>query len=171
MGKMKLTEVGVKVGPVSVKTQYVDGNREVVRRVLTSLEDKRVLWRGHENLEDPDFCRLSMMKTRDLLNQEILNVKHGGDIEASFKKIRRAASNFCTAAGMDSVNFRNPQDFTQALVALRTTVIRECVFLAKNFDLELEEGLVRTLPQQDLSFIPGFTNFGDLGRDAEGMVG
>lgn len=164
MGKIKV-EGAVNLGVVSAKVQYVESNRDVVRRVLTFLEDRRVLGRDPGDLEDPEACRLSAMTIRDLMNAEILNVRHGGDVEASFKKIRRATRDFDTAAGKNSERFiEDVVFFSRALDAMRTTVIRECVFLAKNYDIELDATLVNALPREDLSFIPGFTNLGDLGH-------
>lgn len=94
---------------------------------------------------------------RRLLTQEILNVKHGGKIESSFKKIRTAARNFDGAAGLHAASYlADPQYFLQMLMAMRLTVGQGCTYLAAMCHLDLEQHVLDALPQQDLSFIPGF---------------
>ena len=147
---------GFGVLGVSLEVEYVETNREVVRRVLTRFEDMRVLFEPPHR-EDYEFCRLSAVKMRDLLSLEIPNVKHGGSLEASFKRIRTAARTFVTAAGPRSATFAgDPDHFYACLHALREQVGEEIVALAAEFKIDLENHLLAVLPGQDLSFIPGF---------------
>lgn len=141
---------GVGLLGFSLSWDYVDSNKDVVRRVLTRLEDKQVLW-GQVHREDPEPCRLSAQQIRDLLTLEIPNVKHGGSLEASFKRMRAATRDFVRAAGAFSDNFaRDPSHFWACLEAMRTSVGEEVVALAAEFNVELEDAFVRSLPAQDL---------------------
>ncbi|GAA4076395.1 hypothetical protein ACFFOS_16900 [Nocardioides kongjuensis] len=155
---IRLTGIGL-LG-VSLDVEYVQSNKDVVRRVLTRFEDMRLLTDGHRR-EDPEFCRLSAEKMRDLLNLEIPNVKHGGTLEASFKRMRKAARDFVTAAGAHSSKFQQDFAFFAAcLEALRTSVGEEIVALAAEFKIDLDDELLLSLPGQDLSFVPGFDSSG-----------
>lgn len=147
---------GVGLLGVSLGWDYVESNRDVVRRVLTNLEDKQVLWMERHR-EDAEACRLSAQKIRDLLTLEIPNVKHGGSLEASFKRIRTAARDFVRAAGPSSEHFiRDLSHFWACLEAMRLSIGEEVVALANEFNIALEDDFVRSLPAQDLSWIPGF---------------
>lgn len=59
MVKPRLTGGGI--GPVSLQWEYIEANRDVVRRVVTAIEDKAVLYE-YDNREDAEFCRLSAQK-------------------------------------------------------------------------------------------------------------
>lgn len=147
---------GVGLLGFSLDVEYVKSNKTVVRRVLTQLEDMRVL-ADHYLREDPEFCRLAVDKIRNILNLEIPNVKHGGTLEASFKRMRKSARDFVSAAGPHSQHFMNDQRyFWGCLEALRTSIGEEVVALAAEFKVDLDDELLRSLPGQDLSFIPGF---------------
>ena len=156
MPKIRIT--GVQAFGAGVTTEYVESNRDVVRRVLTDLEDKNLLWRSHGFVEDPEPSRISAERIRVLLNAEINNVRHGGKVEASFKKVRSAARVFCGAAGLNSVAYlQDPVFFNRMLTSLRRTVGQECAYLAALCNLNLEQHVIDSLPPQDLSFIPGFS--------------
>lgn len=146
---------GVGLGSLSLQWEYVEVNRDVVRRVVTALEDARVLYDA-DNREDADFCRQSADKIRALLTLEIPNVKEGGDVERAFKKMRQAARDFVSAAGAHSSNFT--ADFThfhRCLAALRVGILDELSWLTRGFDIRVDEPLASYLPTVDVMFIPG----------------
>ena len=119
MAKSKKVLTGFGVGSVSLQWQYVEANRDVVRRVVTALEDARVLY-GSTSREDYEYCRLSADKIRRLLTLEIPNVKEGGEVERAFRKMRVAARDFVSAAGSRSEFFAEDYSyFHQCLAALR----------------------------------------------------
>lgn len=154
MKKVQVTGVGF--AGFSLSWDYVEKNRDVVRRVLTNLEDKRVLM-GERHLEDYEHCRLSADKIRQLLNLEIPNVAEGGKVEESFKKMRKSARDFIDAAGVMSANFfADDEHFNACLTAFKITVGREVDWLRRAFNIDLEPDFLHSLPEQDLSFIPGF---------------
>lgn len=149
---------GVGLLGFSLDMEYVDSNKDVVRRVLTRLEDMRVLG-DDDTREDGEFCRRAAEKIRDLLNLEIPNVKHGGTLEASFKKMRKSARDFITAAGPHAQRFTDDfAHFHACLAALRVSIGEEMVALASEFKIDLDDDLLRSLPVADLSFIPGFSD-------------
>lgn len=160
MAKPRITGVGA-LG-VTLTAEYVDSNRDVVRRVLNFLEDRRVLWRGEigtghiADVEQAEHCRISAEMIRNLLNLEVNNVRNGGAVEASFKLMRKAARDFCSAAGIDARNFSDQAYFNQMLEALRQTVGREVSALAHDFKIELDPDVKHALPPQDLGWLPGF---------------
>lgn len=146
---------GFGVGSLSLQWEYVEVNRDVVRRVLTAFEDARVLY-DEDHREDAEYCRLSADKMRHLLSLEIPNVKEGGEVERSFKKMRAAAREFVTAAGPDSRQFLSDYPyFWRCLTALRVGILDEVSMLAAGFEIILDEPLASYLPSVDVVFIPG----------------
>lgn len=145
---------GFGVGPLSLQWEYVEVNRDVVRRVLTALEDARVLY-DEDHREDAEYCRISADKLRHLLTLEIPDVKEGGEVERSFKKMRAAAREFVTAAGPSSRQFLSDYTyFWRCLRALRVGIVDEVAMLAAGFDITLDEPLASYLPTVDVVFIP-----------------
>lgn len=146
---------GFGLGSLSLQWEYVEVNRDVVRRIVTALEDARVLY-DPDNREDVEFCRLSADKIRGLLTLEIPNVKEGGDVERAFKKMRQAARDFVSAAGPHSANFMADFEyFHRCLTALRVGILDELSWLTAGFDIKVDEPLASYVPVVDVVFIPG----------------
>lgn len=161
MVKPRLTGGGI--GPVSLQWEYVEANRDVVRRVVTTLEDKAVLYELRDR-EDAEFCRRSAQKVRDLLTLEIPNVSEGGEVERAFKKMRSASHAFVRAAGPRATAFTTDSAFfRQCLEAFRVTLLDELAWMVREFKLDVVDDLAAVLPQQDLGFIPGFDPASDDG--------
>jgi hypothetical protein len=160
MAVPRLTGLGLQAGSVggSLQWEYVESNKDVVHRVLTHLEDKRVLW-DHLGREDPVLCMKSAQKIRGLVTLEIPNVKQRGPVDKSLTRIRQAARNFVEFGGPDARDYISDLTFfNECVVAMRTTIGEEVVWLASEFNIDLEDDFVASLPGQDLSFIPGFNS-------------
>jgi hypothetical protein len=146
---------GVGFGSFSLQWDYIEANRDVVRRVATTLEDARVLYDPHGR-EDYEFCRLSANKIRNILTLEIPNVKEGGEVERAFKKMRSAARTFVSAAGAHSIYFQEDYVYFQrCLDALRIGILDELSWLIAGFEIAVDEPLNSYLPTRDVLFIPG----------------
>lgn len=151
--KRRITGFGL--GSLSLQWEYVEANRDVVRRVVTALEDARVLY-DPDGRDDAEFCRLSADKIRHLLTLEIPNVKEGGEVERAFKKMRLAARTFVSAAGSHSANFMaDLAYFQQCLTALRVGILDELSWLTAGFGIKVDEPLNSYIPTVDVVFIPG----------------
>lgn len=126
LNRVRLTGFSIPVG--GVDWEYIEGDKQVVRRVLTFMEDRRVLFEHHSR-EDCEPCRLSTEAIREYLTIEIPNAQHGGPVERSLRRMRDAARTFARAAGMYSTNFVNDDGYFQA--RLRASPMTEAAASAR----------------------------------------
>jgi hypothetical protein len=111
---------------------YVEANRDVATRVVRRLGRSSVLADGAT--ADAETCRVEAEKIRDFLNMELPNIRGGGPLDDSFKRMRRSARDFVRAAGPGAQTFRSdPAHFEACLTAMRITVGEECAALAQRF--------------------------------------
>ena len=148
----------------SVNWEKVDGDKDVARRVITYLEDRRLLF-GQRHTQDQMHCVDSATQIRNFLTKELTNAKPGKSLEASLRAIRRACRNFVEAAGPDARNFRYQDGlqtdlFSLALGELHTLVGLHLAVIAHQYGIEVEDDLAQILPpdvsdENDPSIIPG----------------
>lgn len=149
----------------SLNWEQVPGDKDVARRVITFLEDRRLLF-GKRHCEDELHCVHSAIEIRRFLSDELAKAKPGRSLEESLRAIRIALRAFVEAAGPDAINFRyhhgNMTDqFSLALGELRSLVGMHLAVIADQYGIEIEDDLAQILPpdiasDNDLSFIPGF---------------
>ena len=131
--------------------QYVASNRDLARRVIVFLEDRRVLVEDHHR-EDFVHTRESANQIRNFLTLEIMNVKAGGPLEKALRAIRSASTAFVSAAGPDSRDFYADASFFIATVrAYREAVATQIANISTNFEMELPPPLLNLLKEFDLS--------------------
>lgn len=150
----------------SVNWEKVPGDEEVARRVITFLEDRRVLF-GMRHMEDEQYCVDSANQIRHFLTDQLSQAKAGKSLATSIKAVRTAVRAFVEAAGGDARNFRYHRsgamadEFSVALGELRSRVGLQIALIADQYDIEVEDGLAQLLPPavgDDPSFVPGFDN-------------
>ena len=128
----------------SVSLAYVASTSSIAKRVLVLLEGSRVL-HGSRSGDDEDHCRQSAQRIRRNLEAEI--VAANPPLEASLRKIRKAAETFVSLAGPDARNFSiNPSEFHDALGALRDAIAPEVGWLATNWKIDIEASLADMIP-------------------------
>jgi hypothetical protein len=152
MPKKKMTGVGVGTPLVSgsISWEYVASNQDLARRVIVFLEPRRVLSESPQR-EDYEHCRLSAYDIKNFLTLEIMNVKAGGPLEVSFKRMRSACLAFDSAAGTNSANFsRDPDLFQACLTAFRDAMGTQIGWLAATFNIQLEPELQAIVPPPGL---------------------
>ncbi|KRE36072.1 hypothetical protein ASG73_15575 [Janibacter sp. Soil728] len=147
MSKPKVTGVSMW----GLDWEYVASNKDLARRVLVFLEDRRVIT-DHPDREDFDSTRESADQIRKFLTLEIMNVKAGGELERALKAIRTASRAFVDAAGQDSKLFKSDHRyFKMTLVAYREVVARQVAAISVNFKLPITDELAQLLAEHDLS--------------------
>lgn len=151
----------------SVSWEKVQGDEDVARRVVTFLEDRRML-SGKQPFEDVPHSVYSANATRTFLTEELTKAKPGKSLAQSLRAIRAAMRAFVDAAGPNARNFRRheltepePDRFSLELGKLRSLVGLHLALIAGHYGIEIEDGLAQILPpavteHDDLSFIPGF---------------
>ncbi|WP_370626962.1 hypothetical protein [Salinibacterium sp. ZJ450] len=140
--------MGNALASTSLSWEYVQTNKDLARRILVYLEDRRVLYLNDR--EDYEACRKSAQDIRNFLTLEIMNVQGGGHLEELLKRIRSAARAFVTAAGQESTNFSdNHGHFVACLSAFRDAVGAELNWLSMDYQLPLQPHLQAIVPPRD----------------------
>ncbi|MEV4511769.1 hypothetical protein AB0K00_22700 [Dactylosporangium sp. NPDC049525] len=140
----------------------------MARRVITFLEDRRVLF-GPRVVEDEMECVTSALAIRTFATEQISLAKAGGQVEQLLRSIRAACRRFVDRAGPDARNFRHADgdlggvhaidQMSLALGDLRTIIGFAVAALADGFDLQVEDDLAQILPpadEDDPNWLPGF---------------
>ncbi|SRR6266545_5473233 len=157
---------GISLPWLGVQWEKTDGDRQIARRVITFLEDRRVLF-GQRHYEDELHCIRSAIEIRSYLTREIGCTKPGGSLSESLKAMRAACRRFIDAGGPDACYFRGGRSsleadhFSLALGDLRTLIGVHVALLAKSYTIEVEDYLASILPPEpidddDPSWMPGF---------------
>jgi hypothetical protein len=149
----------------SLNWEKVPGDKDIARRVITFLEDRRLLF-GERHFEDELHCVRSAIEIRRFLSDELTRARPGRSLEQSLRAIRTAMRAFVDSAGPDAVNFRYhnghmTDPFSLALGELRSLVGLHLAVITDQYDIEIEDDLAQILPpdiasDNDISFIPGF---------------
>ena len=137
---------------------------EAVRRVLTFLEDRRLLF-GLRHVEDEYHCLRSAMEIRATLTDVLSTATTSREVKHSLKIMRAACRAFIEAAGPDAENFQHRDSygidtFSVSLGELRATMGLQVGMLAEQAKVEIEEELASIVisPLDDPDFIPGFND-------------
>jgi hypothetical protein len=149
----------------SLNWEKVPGDEDVARRVVTFLEDRRLLF-SERHFEDELHCVRSAIEIRRFLTEELTTAKPGRSLAESLRAMRLAMRAFVDAAGPDARNFsfRNPTGtdlFSLALGELRALVGLHLAVIAGQYGIEVEEDLAEILPPEvptdnDPSILPGW---------------
>lgn len=138
------------VGPWSVQWEYLETNREVARRVLADLEDRRVLFYSHGR-EDPEYCRRSADEIRQLTKRELSRVEQGDDMDRALRAIRNAARVFIDQAGPESKRFLDDMGaFWKALEDMRIAMAPYIRGMATAYAILIDHVLDENLPRFEL---------------------
>lgn len=163
---MRVTGLSVP-GGFGVQWQAVDGGKDVARRILLFLEDRRLLF-GPRHLEDESHCIRSAIEIRAFLTEQLSLVKTGSALFEAIRSMRAACRKFVEEAGPygryfhRSERYGQADPFSLALGDLRTIMGIHIAVLAQAFDLEVDEEVASILPPQpqeddgNLDWIPGF---------------
>jgi uncharacterized protein DUF6650 len=148
----------------SLNWEKVPGDKDVARRVITFLEDRRVLF-GDRYTEDEMYCVQSAIEIRRFLTDELTNARPRKSLDSSLRAIRVACRNFVEAAGPNATSFRyhrggQTDPFSLALGKLRSLVGLHLAVITDQYDIEVEDELAQIMSpdpasDNDLSFIPG----------------
>jgi hypothetical protein len=154
----RLTGLGVW----GAQWDYTPGDKEATVRVLTFLEDRRVLF-GLRHMEDEQHCLQSVFEIRHMLTDVLGTATTGRDLTQSLRIMRAACRTFIEAAGVDAMNFRDRRNygldpFSGALGELRAMFGLQVGMLAAQYKIQIEDDLVSIIvsPLDDPEFIPGF---------------
>jgi hypothetical protein len=160
---MPYQPTGIGAFGFSLNWEKVPGDEQVAKRVLTYLEDRRLLF-GIRHSGDELHCVQSANEIRHFLTGQLTDAKTGRSLADSLRAMRAAFRAFVDAAGPDARYFRfhdptQTDTFSLALGELQALVGIHVSAIARHYNIKVEDDLARILPpadHDDPSFIPGF---------------
>lgn len=150
--KNRLTGLSI-AGIGGASWQAREQDREIVRRVIAFLEDRRVLYSPFE-CELPEQCVASVLEIRRFLTHELGAMGERAELAENLRAMRAACRQFLDQTGSAAVLGHVRQSrggtpewiFNQSLGELRALVGAYVAVLADTFDLTVEDGLAQALP-------------------------
>ena len=153
-GELRPRNVVVSLLPPGLQIEFAVPSAEeaaIAHRVLTFLEDRRVLY-APEEMEGAGHCMQSVMELRDFLTGAIGELSPGSELAAGLRAIRAACRRFLDEAdgsaghNMATWGYRGGLTLGPALGELRG-VTGVCVAaIADRYALDVESELAAILP-------------------------
>jgi hypothetical protein len=148
----RLTGISTPMGGAS--WQPIEMEVSAARRVITFLEDRRVLYAPDE-LEVPEHCVHSVLEIRHFLSGELGKLGAGSEFASNLRAMRAACRKFLERVGTDGrevVLYANHHGhwaswtFYSALGEMRGTFGVHLAKIAAEFRLDVEDRLAAILP-------------------------
>ena len=164
--RMKFEEItkrltGLSCPVFGIQWNPPEAQRSIARRVVRSLEDRRVLYVPYD-VEIADYCTRSVLDIRQMLTKELSELdESSGQLYQSLKAIRTACRHFMDRTQVDDRHPRrhlrhwgdpydvDSQTFFLALGELRATFGIHLAILATQYGLDIEDHLATILPPPD----------------------
>jgi hypothetical protein len=151
---------GVSIFNVSVQWERKDDDKEIARRLINILEDRRMLWKDF-SVEIEEQCVASARHTRTELTELLNNPDIGPELEQKIKAIRQAFRNFMDEIGHDAP-WGHPRRYRSmgtdplsvALGRLRGVVGVQLGEIAALWDVKISDELATILPGR-AGWLPG----------------
>lgn len=165
---MRFEEIAERLTGVSCPIFGISWNppeaeRTVARRVVTYLEDRRVLYVPHE-LEVPQHCVHSVLEIRSYLTEELQGLSRGDELTAHLRAMRASCRRFLNKLQRDGesiVPFASQPGhwatwiFYPALGELRSAIGLQLGLIATKYGIDVEDELASVLPAPDSNDDPG----------------
>ena len=143
--------------------EYGDSDADIARRVITFLEDRRLLWVGMA-FEIPEECFRSADAIRQAITHEMQTPGIGAELSAVLGQIRMLLADFMTRAPRARRGaFGTPYDdeeFSIPLGALRAAVGERLAWIATKYGIAVDERLASIIPKSGEWFFETFEDGG-----------
>lgn len=162
-GVMKFKEItsrltGISCPVFGLSWNPPEADRTVARRVLSFLEDRRVLYAPSE-IEIPDHCVQSVLQIRSFLTNELTGLDSKNDLAQSLRAMRAACRKFLNTVQAEDadriIHFgRQPGhyaswEFNQGLGEMRGVFGIHVARIASQYGIDVENDLAKILPEPD----------------------
>lgn len=157
---MKFNEVLSRITGLSCPVFGVSWNPPepeiaVARRIVTYLEDRRVLYAPSE-MEVPHHCVESVLDIRRYLTDELSGISSGGEIADTIRALRAACRKFLNTVGerRETVTYGAQMGhwaswvFNGALGEMRGVFGVHIAKLAASYGLDVEDELAAIIPEE-----------------------
>jgi hypothetical protein len=157
--RRRLRITGFTIGEVGVDMEPPpEADSNVARRVLTFLEDRRVLY-NHWWHEDIEACIRSVQQIRQFLTDELMRLDSGSNLIHSLRAMRAACRRFVDVrfSEQDMITLRahaGPQfddgaKLGAGLGELRQTFGYHVALIAVQYEIDVDADLASILPAYD----------------------
>ena len=151
---LKLTGFSTPIFGVSWEPS--ESERKVAKRIITKLEDRRVLYNPTE-MEVPHHCMMSVVEIRNLLSDELGKLNDTSNLARSLRAMRAACRKFLDSVNTDEriIEFGNYHghyaswQFNGAVGELRGVFGIHLAQIATQYGLDIEDELASILPLSD----------------------
>ncbi len=159
--RRKLTGISTPVFGLSWETKESD--KIIVTKILTYLEDRRVLYLQYEPHMKKANCIKSVLNIREYLTNEISQIPPESDLIPVLKYLRAACLKFILRIEPHQAELDNlPEDvplkakfvFSTALGELRASFGDTIGVLSTKFKIDIGNDLSLILPIEDVDYIP-----------------
>lgn len=161
MVRYRLT--GITAGSVGAQWEKRDDDREIARRILNLLSDRRLLWKDF-SLEIEEHCVQSANRIREELGKHLDHPDIGPELAEQVRAMQRTLRDFVDQVGPAGDDWNRDwrpigtDPLSVALGRLRAVVGGQVGYLAARYDLEVSEELATVVPDEAGWF---FTRLGD----------
>jgi hypothetical protein len=160
---MKFKEIitrltGISCPVFGVSWNPPEADRRIAQRVISFLEDRRVLYVPSE-IEIPEHCIESVIKIREMLTSELCKLDSGDELAQSIKAMRSACRKFLNKVQSEDesriIRFGNHPghyaswEFNQALGEMRGVIGVIIACMAAEYGLDVEDDLAKIIPETD----------------------
>lgn len=147
----RVTGISTPFGGVDFKAP--EAEVVVARRVISLLEDRRVLYAPF-SFESPEACVQSANQIRQALTSELGQLPSGSQLRTILQRIRQASRDFVTTVEQKighgarhmSPDGWSAAEFGLALGSLRSTVGTYVAILASTYKVDVDDELAAILP-------------------------
>ncbi|HZP43968.1 MAG TPA: DUF6650 family protein [Candidatus Binatia bacterium] len=145
---------GFSIPVFGVSWNPPEPRRDAARRLITFLEDRRVLY-APEEMEVPSHCVSSVLDIRRYLTEELQRGSDDDDLTKSVRAMRAACRKFLDVARNDVVRFGGRPGhwaswrFNGALGELRGVFGVHLARIAVQYGVDVDDDLAAILPGED----------------------
>ena len=156
--------VGGSIGNVGVQFERKDDDREIARRVVNLLADRRMLWKDFSS-EIEEHCIKSSIEVRRELGVHLDNPNISDHLADQLRLLQRLFRSFIDELdprdldpwGGTRHHYMGTDPMSTALGRLRGLVGVQLGTLASHYDLDLGEDLATIVPAEEWWFFERFT--------------
>ncbi|MEM9859349.1 MAG: DUF6650 family protein [Bacteroidota bacterium] len=152
---MKNRITGISCPFFGISWQPKESSRNVAKRILSKLEDRRVLYSPFE-LEIPTACIKSIREIRYLLTDELSQMDEDEELTNSIRALRSSCRKFLSKTeklDIQSIPGTTISDwiFLSSLGELRGVFGIYIAKISLSYGIDIEENIVKIIPEEDKS--------------------
>lgn len=152
---------GISTSVIGLQWERTDDDREIARRVLNLLADRRMLWKDF-SMEIEEHCVSSANRVREQIGTHLDNPEIGADLTKRLQLLQRLFRDFVDDIGPNAGDWdrhwrtNGTDPLSMSLGRLRALVGVQIGELAADYNLDVSEDLATIVPDQAGWFFESF---------------